>query len=358
MALQWVLIEASTLFGALLISMSQTEKSMSVAWKFLLLNSFGLSISFLGLIILSYGIGDNISLNAHQMIPAISSNQNKLVEIGMWLVVFGYSVKLGLVPNHFWVSDTYAESPSQVSSLLASFIPTTVCIALRPIIKMDALFTDKHFSSANALLVLGILTMFYSLWTLYQSKDIRRITAQIALFHSGALAVFLWLDVSNEIFYFGLCGTLVVKAFLFSSLGVFRLDATSRDLDEIEKEESLALWPRVIYLTAIAFSFILPFSPVILSDLIVIKYGLEKNNYYVVLVPILAMVCFAVCLYRFLPLFNIPARLPVEDKRQAINARLFFSLLLLVLSFIIGIYGLLFAASGFESFLFIQGIGG
>ena len=36
-ALQWILIEATTLFGALLISMSRTEKSIEVAWKFLLL---------------------------------------------------------------------------------------------------------------------------------------------------------------------------------------------------------------------------------------------------------------------------------------------------------------------------------
>ena len=40
LAWQWVLIEATTLFGALLISMSRNEKSIEVAWKFLLFEFF------------------------------------------------------------------------------------------------------------------------------------------------------------------------------------------------------------------------------------------------------------------------------------------------------------------------------
>ena len=117
-ALQWILIEATTLFGALLISMSRTEKSIEVAWKFLLLNSFGLGLTFIGIIVLSFGIHSQVTTNANDILAQINSHQNRLVETGMWLAIFGYSAKLGLFPNHFWVSDTYAESPSQISSLI------------------------------------------------------------------------------------------------------------------------------------------------------------------------------------------------------------------------------------------------
>jgi hydrogenase-4 component F len=56
-AASWVLIEASTLFGALLISSTSTVKASRIAWKFLVINSYGLGISFLGLVLVSFSGG-------------------------------------------------------------------------------------------------------------------------------------------------------------------------------------------------------------------------------------------------------------------------------------------------------------
>ena len=238
-ATQWVLIEACTLIGALLISMSQNEKATNVAWKFLFLNSFGMGIAFLGLVILSYGVHNVVSMNINVIMQNIQAKQNPIIEVGIWLIVFGYSTKLGLFPNQYWVSDTYSESPSQISALFASLIPVSVSIALRPLVKMDELMLISHFSSKNALLVMGVATMIYSILTLYQVRDIRRITSLIALFHNGAIGVFLWLNTSDEIFYLALTSLVVIKALIFASLGVLRLDLSSRIIDEINPKDGL-----------------------------------------------------------------------------------------------------------------------
>ena len=102
LSLQWVLIEATTLFGAILISLSKTERSIEVGWKFLLLNSFGLGIAFLGIIFVSSGTKDDspTTLDLINLMPKISSHQNLMVETGLWLAVFGYTAKLGLFPNY------------------------------------------------------------------------------------------------------------------------------------------------------------------------------------------------------------------------------------------------------------------
>lgn len=91
-ALQWVLIEATTFTGALLVSSSRTSKSFPIAWKFLLINSFGLGIAFLGIIIVTatlHGIDHPVEVLAGKL---SEHPENLWIEIGLWLAIFGYFV--------------------------------------------------------------------------------------------------------------------------------------------------------------------------------------------------------------------------------------------------------------------------
>lgn len=346
LAWQWVLIEATTLFGALLISMSRNEKSIEVAWKFLLLNSFGLSLAFIGIIILSFGIHSQVTTNATEILNQISSHQNRLVETGMWLAIFGYSAKLGLFPNHFWVSDTYAESPSQISSLISCLYPATIGIALRAFVKMDYQFTSVHFSSSSGLLILGIVTMFYSLWTLNQTNDIRRITAQIALFHSGALAVFIFLNPPDEIFYYALSASVTVKALLFSAMGIFRIDAGTRNLTGIKPEEGLNRWSTSLYIFSVGMAFVIPFSPFFVGDLLLLKIGFTVGKYWVLIVPFLGLVFFLVAINKLLPLLNINSRKFFPQYEKILRIRLVLTFLILLLALAVGVYGVFHLSYG------------
>lgn len=346
LAWQWVLIEATTLFGALLISMSRNEKSIEVAWKFLLLNSFGLSLAFIGIIILSFGIHSQVTTNANEILNQISSHQNRLVETGMWLAIFGYSAKLGLFPNHFWVSDTYAESPSQISSLISCLYPATIGIALRAFVKMDYQFTSVHFSSSSGLLILGIITMFYSLWTLNQTNDIRRITAQIALFHSGALAVFIFLNPPDEIFYYALSASVTVKALLFSAMGIFRIDAGTRNLTGIKPEEGLNRWSTALYIFSVGMAFVIPFSPFFVGDLLLIKIGFMVEKFWVLIVPFLGLVFFLVAINKLLPLLNIKTRKFIPQYEKILRIRMILTFLILILALAVGVYGVFHLSNG------------
>ncbi len=347
LALQWVLIEACTLFGALLISMSENEKSTAVAWKFLLLNSFGMGIAFLGLIILSFGIHSVVTMDTATIMNNIALQQNSFVEIGIWLAVFGYSVKLGLVPNQYWVSDTYSESPSQISSLFASMIPVSVSIALRPIIQMDILMQHPHLNARHGLLVMGIATMIYSILTLYQAKDIRRITSMIALFHNGAIGVFLWLNTSDEIFYLALTSLVVIKTLIFSSMGILRLDISSRFLNEISPSEGVSSVSRILFLASVFMAFALPVSPMFLSDMMALKNAVKHSYYWYTLVPGLGICFFAITLYKILPVMNIESRGFKPENRTKITVRAILAGAVFILAFLLSIFGFyMFAYKG------------
>ncbi len=340
MALQWVLVEATTLIGAILISMSKNEKSIEVAWKFLLLNSFGLALAFLGLIILSFGIHSQISTNAYEMLAQIKTHQNALVETGIWLMIFGYSAKLGLFPNHFWVSDTYSESPSQISAMISALFPPTVCFALRPVVKMDYEFNTEHFSSAHALLALGILTLLYCIWTIYQTFDLRRITAQVALFHSGGLAILLFLNPSDKVFYFALAANITVKSLLFSTMGVLRIDSGTRNLNELKSDSGINKTSAWMYFIAMGMASIIPISPFFISDMLFLKVGFTAGKLWVICIPILSIIFFLIVFQKISPILTIPSRKFLPDVEKVLRIRLIFSFLLFLISLALGIYGI------------------
>lgn len=350
MALQWVLIEGTTLIGALLISLSRTEKSIDVAWKFLLLNSFGLGIAFLGIIILSFGLHSTVTTNIPMMISQIADHQNILVETGLWLVVFGYTTKLGLFPNHFWVSDTYAESPSQISTVISSFLPVAVAIAIRPLIEMDLRFSEDHFSSSKGLLILGTMTMIYSLWTVYQTHDIRRITAQMALFHTGALAVFLYLNPSDSVFYYGLAANVAVKALLFSAMGIFRIDAGTRDLAELKIENGLNRASSFLYIASVCIAFVVPFSPFFIMDLLILKIAFFGSKYWILFLPVISVIFFLVILFKILPILNVEDREYLPEHYRVLRIRTVFTWVILLVTIGLGVYGFwVFGNGGFNN---------
>lgn len=342
--MRWVVIELSTLLGALLISMTRSRRALDVAWKFLLINSFGLGIAFLGLIVLLFASGTPDSRQVF-LLPLVPPRSAVLMEVGLWLAVFGYSAKLGLFPNHFWVGDTYAEAPNQVAALLAAFIPVAVCVPLRNLLDLDRALGVGRFSASDGLLLLGVLTMLYSVWTLYQTHDLDRVGALVGLFHSGALAVVLWFRPDDRTFWFLMASNVVMKAVLFTSLGALRFHVRDHRLEGLGAVPRSALW---LFLLALACAFVLPLSPVFVSDMLLVRAGALGGRLWALAVPALGLAFFAVGLGKVLPL-TVLGQLEVSgDGASAFRMRMGLSVALLALTVALGAWGLIhFPIGGF-----------
>lgn len=333
-ALQWVLIEATTFTGALLVSSSRTSKLFPIAWKFLLINSFGLGIAFLGIIILTatlHGVDHPVEVLAGKL---SEHPENLWLEIGLWLAIFGYSAKLGLFPNHVWVVDTYGESPSQISALIAAFVPVAVSYALRPFIHMDHQLYPTTFSASDGLLILGIITMLQSIVALYQRNDLRMMTAKVALFHSGAIGIFLWMDLPDPVFNFVMAGNIVLKAVLFLTMGIVRMDAGKRELSKIFLSEKINKKALSLYTASLFVAF-----AIFVNDLLLLKVGWAQGQWFVITVPFLGLIFFGVLLYKTVPLFNLEDRPFAKEFASTLQIRMTNSLLLFIMVLGLGIWG-------------------
>ncbi len=344
--LKWILIEASTLFGSLLISSSGTERSFQVGWKFLLINSYGLGIAFLGLVILLFTSKPLESLDFSALQIGLQGQSGLLIKVGLLLTIYGYSAKLGLVPNHYWVGDTYAESPSQISSLIASFVPVSVALAMRPLVKLEREINLSLFNSANGLLLIGILTILYSTWILQRRDDIRRIAAKVALFHTGMLAIFLWLDVNDLVFYYLLTSTLIVKVIIFVSMGILRMDSGKRMIAQIVDLNSINLISFYGYFFAIILAFVFPLSPVFIMDMEMIKISLDRNWLWLFSFPLFGLIFFFIALNKILPIIRVKNRDFVPEQKRILTVRFAFLVLTIVMAIFIGAVGMFELVTG------------
>ncbi|MCZ8239850.1 MAG: proton-conducting transporter membrane subunit [Leptospiraceae bacterium] len=340
-AASWVFIEASTLFGALLISSSGTVKSSRIAWKFLVINSYGLGISFLGLILVSFSGGSDGSLNIYAL-KQVQFSTGPIVNLGLTLAIYGYTAKMGLWPNHFWVGDTYGESPTQVSSLIASLIPVTVALVLRELVAIDRIWNPSIFSARLLLPILGSATCLHSIWMLYQRNDIRRIAAKIALFHTGALAWIIWMEIPFSIFLYILVGTVLLKTLVFLTMGILRIEAGSKYLEQIFRLSEINKKVKILYFASLFFAFAFPVSPAFLTDFLIIKLSIQSKMYLNLLIPFLSLIFFSLLVSK---VYNIWA---IEDSKQIkysehklINGRLAIVSILFLLIIGWGIYGIM-----------------
>jgi hydrogenase-4 component F len=318
-AFQWVFVEASTLLGTLLVSFGRERRLLQVAWKFLLMNSAGLGLAFLGLILLGYTLppGTPFTWDGMASLPTAPAPA-MLLQAGIWFAVFGYSAKLGLFPNHFWVADTYAESPPPISGFIAGFIPLAATIPIRNLLRLESLAAPTRFNAHDALLVFALITMAYSLLALYQTRDLRRVFALTAMFHNGALAVVLRAKLSDPDFYFYLASVVVVKTALFGCLGWYLASqpAGVTDIYRLGNGPRPAARPLAFLLLAFGAAFSLPLSPIFVSEILVSRQLFQEVPALAFLTGALTVVFFAVGAVKLLPLLS-----PADAKAEAPGPR-------------------------------------
>jgi hydrogenase-4 component F len=305
LAVQWVFVEGSTLTGALLLSMNRFKKTLDTAWKFLLINSLGLAFAFLGLILLVYGMGGDISLDQNAILDKFLETRSFTSEIGIWLMIFGYSTKLGLFPNHFWVEDTYSESPSHVAAGLAALLPSVACFPLYNLIEIEEKLYQSTINPMNGLCLFGVLTILYCVFAVWQVKDIRRIAALTALFHNGAIAIYLAQFPSKELFLYFIATILLLKTALFFSVRALKVDRAHTDLSDIVESGQISKASLWVFALVLFSAFVFPISPVFVSDLLFIQDVVLENRAFLILLPMIGAIFFVSSFSMLVPLFHL-----------------------------------------------------
>ena len=188
LALLWVFIEATTLSSTFLIWYDRSKSSLEAAWKYLFICSIGISLAFVGIILLSMGTSshhtlffDDLLANAHIFSPF-------WLKISFIFMLVGFGTKMGLAPMHTWKADTYSQAPTHISALLASILFNVAMIPIFRIYKLMKLAGLETYSS-NIIMITGFMSLIISTYYIRRIKNYKRMLAYSSIENAGIIMI-------------------------------------------------------------------------------------------------------------------------------------------------------------------------
>src|SRR3990167_2565501 len=144
----WIAIEATTLSTAFLISFYHKPSSIEWAWKYLIINSVGLLLGFLGTLLYFTAVGvDGAAgfVSWQTLLANASSLDPEIAKIAFVFVLIGYCTKIGLAPMHTWKPDAYSKAPNPIAVLLSeALFPVAFYLLLKFKTITDLSRSEEH----------------------------------------------------------------------------------------------------------------------------------------------------------------------------------------------------------------------
>jgi NADH-quinone oxidoreductase subunit N len=185
--------------------MKRNPSSNEAALKYFLFGALSSAIIVYG-ISLVYGITG--STNIGEVIQAMATLDASLVPLGLLAVgmfIAGFGFKMGLVPFHMWLPDTYEGSPTPITALLAAATKKAGFAAAIRIVVMGTVALQIDWTLALG--IIAVMTMTIGNVAAVMQKNITRMLAYSSIGHAGyiliglAVAPFSSMALSGSLFH-------------------------------------------------------------------------------------------------------------------------------------------------------------
>src|ERR1035437_10293226 len=188
--IMWVFIELTTLSVAVLIYHERTPLSLEATWKYVFICSIGITITFIGIILLSIAIEETEITNfSFKAIPDqllhVSASWLKMIFLFM---IVGFCTKMGLFPMHPAAIDAHTVAPPPISA----FISTTLMnVGFISIFRTYSMFAHTSILPwMNMILFLcGLISIIVSAAYLLKVNHLKRMSAYSSIEHMGLAAI-------------------------------------------------------------------------------------------------------------------------------------------------------------------------
>ena len=279
----YAFLEIGTLSTAILVTY-RGGQAFEAATKFIILNSVGTSFTLIALILMfvNYGTLDIASFG--------SISGNAILVISLFLFI-GLGTKIGVVPMHSWVPDTYSEAPTPVSAFLAgtvkaatAFILIRLLFALHPALDVVMLFI-----SVTAVLTVGVGALMA-----YTQTDLKRFLAYSSIEQAGVILFAVGIGSSAALTggIFQIINNMVMKTLLFLCVGAVIAATRQRNVDGLSGlAPKMPIVAAGFLIGAFALSGIPPLNGFV-SEYLILQAGFLKGGYYPVLSAVLLVFTF------------------------------------------------------------------
>ncbi len=189
--LLWVGLELATLITVVMVGLYRTPEAIEAAWKYFILGSVGISLAFFGTILAYLAgqatLGDGLPAMSWTLLHANAGKLDvALLNLAFVFLLVGYGTKVGLAPLHAWLPDAHSEGPTPISAVLSGLL---LNVALYALLRFKMLIAANPLAMRPGpiLIVMGLVSLIFAAFMLYQRRDIKRLFAYSSIEHMGLI---------------------------------------------------------------------------------------------------------------------------------------------------------------------------
>ncbi len=183
----------------------KNPSSNEAALKYFLFGALASAIIIYGISI-AYGLTG--STNIGEVIQGFSTLESDMIPLALLAVamfIAGFGFKMGLVPFHMWLPDTYEGSPPTITALLAAGTKKAGFAAALRVIVMGTVALNLDWTFALG--VIAVMTMTVGNIAAIMQKNLARMLAYSSIGHAGyiliglSIAPFSSLGIQGSLFH-------------------------------------------------------------------------------------------------------------------------------------------------------------
>lgn len=216
--------------------MKKDPSSNEAALKYFLFGALSSAIIIYGISI-AYGLAGSTNIgDVIQAFATIDSEMLPLALLAIGMFVAGFGFKMGLVPFHMWLPDTYEGAPPTISALLAAGTKKAGFAAALRIIVMGSIALSLDWTFALG--VIAVMTMTVGNIAAIMQKNLARVLAYSSIGHAGyiliglAIAPYTTIGIQGSLFH--ILNHAVMKGAAFIAVAGIITTLASSHLDKIK----------------------------------------------------------------------------------------------------------------------------
>ncbi len=213
--------------------MKKDPSSNEAALKYFLFGAVSSAIIIYGISI-AYGLTGSTNIgDVIQGFATLDPTMVPLALLAVGMFIAGFGFKMGLVPFHMWLPDTYEGAPPTITALLAAATKKAGFAALLRVVVMGAVALSIDWTFALG--IIAVMTMTVGNIAAVMQKNLARMLAYSSIGHAGyiligiSIAPFSAIGIQGSLFH--ILNHAVMKGAAFiavagivTTLGVIHLD--------------------------------------------------------------------------------------------------------------------------------------
>ncbi|WP_273126917.1 complex I subunit 5 family protein [Bacillus weihaiensis] len=276
----YVFLEVSSLSSIALSVLKNTDKGIEGTFKYIVTSTIG-SFFILLATILTYDVTG--TLNMAEISLEFTEVPFKVRSALMAFFVFGYSIKIGLIPLHAWLPDAYEDSPIPYNVLSSGLVMKSAVYAL---IKVLYIIFGLDFLHESGMLHIGVLwgvmTFITAHLLAFQQSNLIRLLAYSSIAQISYITIGLFVGSEGGLVggTFHILNHAIMKGTLFFVVAIFHYSLSAVDIKDMKGlGYKFPLLSFIFVVASLAIVGLPPFNGFI-SKWLIVEAALESGFVY------------------------------------------------------------------------------